>query len=259
MSDPLRIGFVTGATPDKWARNWRDQRREPLELVPVTEADPARRHPRRQPRHGAGPAAGGPGRAALRAAVRRGCRSSPASREHMIAATDDEVSLADLVGREPRTPSRERVAGRKAEQLDWPPMTEQEAIETVAAGTGVVDPADVGGAAAPAQGRGDPGRLRPRARPRSHSSGGSSGTTRPRRRSSGSPRGGRRTPRAESAQPVTGYWSRMRIVITGASGNVGSALLRRLTADGGTTWSASPAGCPTWTFVRRGGLGRRSI
>ena len=30
MRDPLRIGFVTGATPDKWARNWRSQRREPL-------------------------------------------------------------------------------------------------------------------------------------------------------------------------------------------------------------------------------------
>ena len=36
---PLRIGFVTGATPDKWVRHWRDRRREPLELVPVTESD----------------------------------------------------------------------------------------------------------------------------------------------------------------------------------------------------------------------------
>ena len=39
MIAPLRIGFVTGATPDKWARSWRDQRREPLELVPVTEPE----------------------------------------------------------------------------------------------------------------------------------------------------------------------------------------------------------------------------
>ena len=38
MVAPLRIGFVTGATPDKWARHWRERRREPLELVPVTEA-----------------------------------------------------------------------------------------------------------------------------------------------------------------------------------------------------------------------------
>ena len=39
MTDTLRIGFVTGATPDKWARHWRDRRRERLELVPLTEAD----------------------------------------------------------------------------------------------------------------------------------------------------------------------------------------------------------------------------
>jgi DNA-binding transcriptional LysR family regulator len=31
------VGFVTGATPDKWARAWRDRSRERLELVPVEE------------------------------------------------------------------------------------------------------------------------------------------------------------------------------------------------------------------------------
>ena len=31
------VGFVTGATPDKWARAWRDRSRERLELVPVDE------------------------------------------------------------------------------------------------------------------------------------------------------------------------------------------------------------------------------
>lgn len=31
------VGFVTGATPDKWARTWRDRSRERLELVPVDE------------------------------------------------------------------------------------------------------------------------------------------------------------------------------------------------------------------------------
>jgi DNA-binding transcriptional LysR family regulator len=35
----LRVGFVTGTTPDKWARAWRDQRRGPLELVALTEAE----------------------------------------------------------------------------------------------------------------------------------------------------------------------------------------------------------------------------
>jgi DNA-binding transcriptional LysR family regulator len=33
----FRVGFVTGATPDKWARTWRDRSRERLELVPVEE------------------------------------------------------------------------------------------------------------------------------------------------------------------------------------------------------------------------------
>ena len=37
MAEPLRVAFVTGTTPDKWARAWRDQRRGRLELVPVTE------------------------------------------------------------------------------------------------------------------------------------------------------------------------------------------------------------------------------
>ena len=29
------VGFVTGATPDKWARVWRERSKERLELVPV--------------------------------------------------------------------------------------------------------------------------------------------------------------------------------------------------------------------------------
>lgn len=35
----FRIGFVTGATPDKWARTWGERSRERLELVAVTEAE----------------------------------------------------------------------------------------------------------------------------------------------------------------------------------------------------------------------------
>jgi len=31
------VGFVTGATPDKWARTWRDRSKERLDLVPVDE------------------------------------------------------------------------------------------------------------------------------------------------------------------------------------------------------------------------------
>ena len=136
MSDPLRIGFVTGATPDKWARNWRDQRREPLELVPVTEADQLD-----------GIRDGSLDMALVRLPVDQDglhcvrlydeVQVVAASREHMIAATDDEVSLADLVDEQLVRP---HASGwqPEAEQLDWPAMTEQEAIETVAAGTGVV-------------------------------------------------------------------------------------------------------------------------
>ena len=38
MRVTFRLGFVTGATPDKWARIWRERSREPIELVPSTEA-----------------------------------------------------------------------------------------------------------------------------------------------------------------------------------------------------------------------------
>ena len=60
-----------------------------------------------------------------------------ASREHMIAATDDEITTADLVDEQLVRP---HASGWRpeADQLDWPPMSEQDAIETVAAGTGVV-------------------------------------------------------------------------------------------------------------------------
>ena len=132
----LTIGFVTGATPDKWARNWRDQRREPLELVPVTEADQLDgvrdgsldmalvRLP-----------AGTDGLHCVR--LYDELQVAVASREHLIAATDDEITTADLVDEQLVRPhgSGWRPA---ADQLDWPPMSEQDAIETVAAGTGVV-------------------------------------------------------------------------------------------------------------------------
>ena len=78
-----------------------------------------------------------------------------------LVAAADEVTLADLVDEQLvlRT-----VRGWRPDvpQLDWPPMTEREAVETVAAGTGIGDPADVGGAALPPQGRGAPARQRPR-------------------------------------------------------------------------------------------------
>jgi len=56
---------------------------------------------------------------------------------HVLAAADEEVTTADLVDEQLVRP---HAIGwtPEADQLDWPPMTEQEAIATVAAGTGVV-------------------------------------------------------------------------------------------------------------------------
>ncbi|HET7067960.1 MAG TPA: LysR family transcriptional regulator substrate-binding protein [Nocardioides sp.] len=135
MVDPLSVAFVTGTTPDKWARAWRGQRRGPLELVPVTEAeqvDVVRR--------------GEVDLALVRLPVDseglhcvRLYDERPvvvASREHFVAAADT-VTLDDLVDEQLVRP---HASGWRpaAEQLAWPEMSEREAVETVAAGTGIV-------------------------------------------------------------------------------------------------------------------------
>jgi DNA-binding transcriptional LysR family regulator len=135
MAEELRVGFVTGTTPDKWARAWRDQRRGALTLVPLTEDD-------------------------QEDAVRRGevdmalvrlpvtaddlhvvrlydaLPVAVAGRDHLIAAADT-VTVDDLAEEQLVRP---HASGWRptVEQLAWPAMTEQEAIEAVAAGTGVV-------------------------------------------------------------------------------------------------------------------------
>ena len=135
MAEPFRVAFVTGATPDKWARAWRERRREPLELVPVIEAEQE-----------TGVRDGSLDMALVRLPVdRRGLHCitlyaevpvAVAGSEHFIAAADD-VTLADLAEEQLVRP---HASGwhPDAEQLDWPPMSEKDAIETVAAGTGVV-------------------------------------------------------------------------------------------------------------------------
>lgn len=135
MSAPFRVGFVTGATPDKWAGAWRERYpREPLDLVPVTEdeQEPLLR-------------AGRLDLALVRLPVDRdglhliGLYDEVpvvvAGREHLVAAAD-EVTLADLVDEQLVRPHRSGWRPQ-APQLDWPAMTEREAVETVAAGTGV--------------------------------------------------------------------------------------------------------------------------
>jgi DNA-binding transcriptional LysR family regulator len=132
---PLRVGFVTGATPDKWARAWRERRREPLELVPVDEAEQVR-----------GVRDGSLDMALVRLPVDtdglhcvRLYDEVPvvvAGLEHVVGAVD-EVELADLADEQLVRPHASGWTPAAA-QLDWPPMSEKDAIETVAAGTGVV-------------------------------------------------------------------------------------------------------------------------
>ena len=135
MPEELRIGFVTGATPDKWARAWRERRTERLLLVPLTEAEQedavlsgevdmalvrlpleteglhcVRLHDERQ--------------------------VAVAGLEHLISAADD-VTLADLADEQLVRPHPSGWTP-DAEQRPWPPMTEKDAVEAVAAGTGVV-------------------------------------------------------------------------------------------------------------------------
>jgi DNA-binding transcriptional LysR family regulator len=130
----FRLGFVTGATPDKWARTWRERSRERLELVPLTEAEQE---------------------AALRDGdVDMAIVRLPIDRDglHLIRLYDEvpvvvlardhylslaeQVSLAELAEEQLVLPHRSGWTPA-AEQLAWPAMSEEDAVETVAAGTGV--------------------------------------------------------------------------------------------------------------------------
>ena len=135
-SDSFRVGFVTGATPDKWAGVWRERyRREPLELVPVSEDEQEKRL-----------RDGSLDMALVRLPVDRDglhvislydeVPVVVASVEHFVAAAD-VVRLDDLVDEQLVRPHASGWTP-DADQLDWPPMTERDAVETVAAGTGVV-------------------------------------------------------------------------------------------------------------------------
>lgn len=134
---PFRVGFVTGATPDKWARTWRDRSRIPLELVPVDQHEQE-----------AGLRSGTLDMCLVRLPVDRdGLHLIPlydevpvvvAGREHLVAAADPEgVTLADLADEQLVLP-HESGWVPAAPQLDWPPMSVRDAIEVVASGTGIV-------------------------------------------------------------------------------------------------------------------------
>jgi DNA-binding transcriptional LysR family regulator len=132
----FRVGFVTGATPDKWARTWRERfARDPLELVPLTEDEQEDRV-----------RAGTLDMALARLPVDRdGLHCIPLydelpvavmGSEHLLTLAD-EVTTADLVDEQLVLP---HISGwtPDAVQLDWPEMTVKDAIEVVASGTGVV-------------------------------------------------------------------------------------------------------------------------
>jgi len=114
------VGFVTGATPDKWARTWRDRSREPLELVPVTEAAQLD-----------GVRDGSQSMALVRLPVDRdGLHLIPLYEELPVAvmSVDNTLTLLDEV-------TRDDLAD---EHQDWGDLPTADVVATVAAGTGVV-------------------------------------------------------------------------------------------------------------------------
>ena len=130
------VGFVTGATPDKWARTWRSRyARDPLELVPISEEDQE-----------AGLRAGRLDMALVRLPIDRdGLHCIPLydelpvavmSVEHVLTLAE-EVTLADLADEQLVLPHPSGWTP-DAEQLAWPPMETKDAVEVVASGTGVV-------------------------------------------------------------------------------------------------------------------------
>jgi len=113
------VGFVTGATPDKWARVWRERSRERLELVPVTEDAQLD-----------GVRDGSHSMALVRLPVDRdGLHLIPLYEELPVAvmSTENTLTLLDDV-------TQEDLAG---EHQDWGDLAIGDVVATVAAGTGV--------------------------------------------------------------------------------------------------------------------------
>ncbi|MGB0098659.1 MAG: LysR family substrate-binding domain-containing protein [Nocardioides sp.] len=132
----FRVGFVTGSTPDKWARTWRERyARDPLELIPLVESEQEVRLRE-----------GSLDMALVRLPVDRdGLHCIPLYEELPVAVMGaehlltlaDEVSLEDLDDEQLVAPERSGwVPG--ATQLDWPAMSVKDAVEVVASGTGVL-------------------------------------------------------------------------------------------------------------------------
>jgi DNA-binding transcriptional LysR family regulator len=136
MHPGLRVGFVTGVTPDRWARTWCERRPDvPLDLVPL-DPDAAEAALR----------SGEVDMAFVRLPLDRdGLHVVPlyrevpvvvVARDHVVSAYD-EIALADLA-------DEQFVLGPPegfepdADQLEFPPMSARDAVEVAASGTGVV-------------------------------------------------------------------------------------------------------------------------
>lgn len=140
--EQLRVAFVTGVTPDKWARAWREKNpRIRLELIPIDE-DAQR-------------AVLDDGAADMVLARLPVDLDSPtplhcvrlyeelpvvvAAAEHFVAAVDEQdvVAVADLAEEQLVLPHPSGWTPT-VEQLSFPDMSVKEAIEVAASGTGVV-------------------------------------------------------------------------------------------------------------------------
>lgn len=142
--EPFRVAFVTGVIPDKWVRRWRERTPDsPLEVFPLEEAEQV--------------AVLRDGRAHMsfvRLPVdREGLHLIPlydempvvvVSRDNPVAAYD-EIPVTDLADehllQDPDdVPEWRDVATevRDGTRYPVPPMSLRQAVETVAAGTGVL-------------------------------------------------------------------------------------------------------------------------
>lgn len=132
----LRIAFVPGATPDKWARVWRDRYREKLDLIPLEEGESAREA------LDAGTAEMVLARMPLDGddlfciPLYEEVPVVVVSKEHPAAAYE-ELSAADLGDQQWAMGIPEGIDS-SVEQLPFPQMTTKDAIEVAASGTAVV-------------------------------------------------------------------------------------------------------------------------
>lgn len=131
----LRVAFVPGATPDKWARAWRDRFTEPLELVPIEEPeqravldeDRADMVLARLPIEGDD---------LFCIPLYEELPVVVVGKDNAIAAYD-EITAADLTEEQFALGVPGGVASA-VEQLPFPPMSAKDAVEVAASGTAVV-------------------------------------------------------------------------------------------------------------------------